>query len=154
MDVVAFIAQVVSIILKWKKFGSTKTLPRAVRPAKLSNWVRRALVTEVAKNPMVTLTALQSSSVEMGEPSRRTTISTEELWRSVRLSTSLTKALLPRLQFGRTVSSQKNLGASKLLPFKNYGGHCVLGDLQCCQYVFVPFPSSVPQHNPFSGLYG
>jgi hypothetical protein len=33
------------------------------------------LVREVTKNPMVTLTELESSSVEMGEPSRRTTIS-------------------------------------------------------------------------------
>ena len=65
----------VCIILKWKKFGTTKTLPRAGRPAKLSNRGRRALVREVTKNPMVTLTELQSSSVEMGEPSRRTTIS-------------------------------------------------------------------------------
>jgi len=63
---------VASIILKWKKFGTTKTLPRAGRPAKLRN---RALVMEVTKKPMVTLTELQSSSVEMGEPSRRTTIS-------------------------------------------------------------------------------
>ena len=36
---------------------------------------RRALVREVTKNPMVTLTELQSSSVEMGEPTTRTTIS-------------------------------------------------------------------------------
>ena len=28
---------VAAIILKWKKFGTTKTLPRAGRPAKLSN---------------------------------------------------------------------------------------------------------------------
>jgi hypothetical protein len=33
------------------------------------------LVREVTKNPMVTLTELQSFSVEMGEPSRRITIS-------------------------------------------------------------------------------
>ena len=66
---------VASIILKWKKFGTTKTLPRAVRLAKLSNQRRRALIKEVTKNPMVTLTELQSSSVEMGEPSRKTTIS-------------------------------------------------------------------------------
>ena len=65
----------VAIILKWKKFGPPKTLPRAGHPAKLSNQGRRALVREVAKNPMVTLTELQSCSVEMGEPSRRTTIS-------------------------------------------------------------------------------
>jgi transposase len=43
-----------SIILKWKKLGTTKTLPRAGRPAKLSNPGRRALVREVTKNPMVT----------------------------------------------------------------------------------------------------
>ena len=60
-----------SIILKWKKFGTTKTLPRAGHPAKL----RWALVREVTKNLMVTLTELQNSSVEMGEPSRSTTIS-------------------------------------------------------------------------------
>ena len=62
----------VAFIIKWKKFGTTKTLPRAGRPAKLSNQWRRALVT---KNRMFTLTELQSSSVEMGEPSKRTTIS-------------------------------------------------------------------------------
>jgi hypothetical protein len=66
---------VASIILKWKKFGTTKTLPRAVCPTKLSNRGRRALIREVSKNPMVTLTELPSSSVEMGEPSRGTTIS-------------------------------------------------------------------------------
>ena len=66
---------VASIILKLKKFGTTKTLPRAGRPAKLSNRGRRALVREVTKNRMVTLTELHSSSVEMEEPSRRATIS-------------------------------------------------------------------------------
>jgi transposase len=64
-----------NIILKWKKFGTTKTLSRAGCPAKLSYRGRWALVREVTKNPMVTLTELQSSSVEMGTPSRRTTIS-------------------------------------------------------------------------------
>jgi hypothetical protein len=49
--------------------------PRAGRPAKLNNRGRRALAREMTKNPMVTLTEFQSSSVEMGEPSRRTTIS-------------------------------------------------------------------------------
>ena len=48
---------VVSIILKWKKFGTTKPLPRTGRLAKLSNQGRRALVREVTKNLMVTLTA-------------------------------------------------------------------------------------------------
>ena len=44
---------VASIVLRWKKFGTNKTLPRAGRPVKLSNW---ALVREVT--PMVTLTEL------------------------------------------------------------------------------------------------
>ena len=66
---------IASIIIKWKKFGTTKTLLRAGRLAKLNNRGRRVLVREVTKNQMVTLTELQSSSVEMGEHSRRTTIS-------------------------------------------------------------------------------
>jgi hypothetical protein len=49
---------VASIILKWKKFGTTKTLPRAGCQAKLSNQGRIGLVREVAKNPMVILTEL------------------------------------------------------------------------------------------------
>ena len=57
---------VASFILKWKKFGTTKTLLRAGCLAKLINQGRRSLVREVTKNPMVTLTELQSSSVEMG----------------------------------------------------------------------------------------
>ena len=71
--------RVASIIFKWNKFGTTKTLPRAGCLAKLSNQGRRTLVREVTKNLMVTLTELQSSSVEMGEPSRRTT-STTRIW--------------------------------------------------------------------------
>ena len=35
--------------------------------------------------------------------------------------------------------SKKSLGGSKLLPYKNVGGHCVLGDLQCCRNVLLPF---------------
>uniref|UniRef100_A0AAZ3PYF7 Paired domain-containing protein n=1 Tax=Oncorhynchus tshawytscha TaxID=74940 RepID=A0AAZ3PYF7_ONCTS len=66
---------VASILFKWKKFRTTKTLPRAGHPAKLSDWGKRALVRKVTKNPMVTLTELQSSSVEIGEASRRSTIS-------------------------------------------------------------------------------
>ena len=45
-----------SIIFKWKK-RNNQNLPRAGLQAKLSNW-RRALVREVTKNPMVTLTEL------------------------------------------------------------------------------------------------
>ena len=78
-------------------------------------------------------------------------ISTEELWSSVRVTigffvTSLNMALLPGwLSLG-------SLGGSKHLPFKNDGGHCVLGDLQCFRHVQVLFPRSVPRHNPVSTL--
>ena len=37
----------------------------------------------------------------------------------------------PIAQFGWVASSRNSLGSSKLLPFKNDGGHCLLGDLQC-----------------------
>ena len=51
---------VASIIHKWKKFGTTMTLPRAGLPAaKLRNRGRRALVREVTKNLMVTHRALE-----------------------------------------------------------------------------------------------
>ena len=42
-----------SVILKWRRFGTTKTLPRAGRPAKLGNQGRRALVWEVTKKLMI-----------------------------------------------------------------------------------------------------
>ena len=58
-------------ILKWKKFVTTKSLPRAGRPAKLRNQGRRALVREVTKNPMVTLTEREPSRENLpeGQPS-------------------------------------------------------------------------------------
>lgn len=65
---------VASIIVKWKKFGTTRTLPRVGRPAKLSNRARRALAREVTKNPTVTLTELQKFTTEMGDPAGKTTI--------------------------------------------------------------------------------
>ena len=34
---------VTAIILKWKKFETTKTFPKTVRPAKLSNWGEKGL---------------------------------------------------------------------------------------------------------------
>ena len=64
-----------SIIRQWKEHGTTQTLPKAGRPTKLSNWARRNFVREVNKNPVTTLTKLQSSLAEMGEPAGRTTIS-------------------------------------------------------------------------------
>ncbi len=65
---------VASIILKWKTFGMTRTLPRAGRPAKLSYRGRRALVREVKKNPKITVAELQRCIREMGESCRKSTI--------------------------------------------------------------------------------
>ncbi len=65
---------VASIILKWKTFGTTRTLPRAGRPAKLSYRGRRALVREVKKNPKITVAELQRCIREMGESCRKSTI--------------------------------------------------------------------------------
>jgi hypothetical protein len=38
-------------------------------------------------------------------------------------------------------SSRKSLGGFTLRLFKNDGGHCVLGDLQCCRHFFIWYPS-------------
>ncbi len=70
---------VASIILKWKTFGTTRTLPRAGRPAKLSYRGRRALVREVKKNPKITVAELKRCIREMGESCRKSTI-TAALW--------------------------------------------------------------------------
>ncbi len=65
---------VASIILKWKTFGTTRTLPRAGRLAKLSYRGKRALVREVKKNPKITVAELQRCIREMGESCRKSTI--------------------------------------------------------------------------------
>ncbi len=62
------------IILKWKTFGTTRTLPRAGRPAKLSYRGRRALVREVKKNPKITVAELQRCIRGWGESCRKSTI--------------------------------------------------------------------------------
>uniref|UniRef100_A0A8C7FVT1 Uncharacterized protein n=1 Tax=Oncorhynchus kisutch TaxID=8019 RepID=A0A8C7FVT1_ONCKI len=43
-------------------------------------------------------------------------------------------------QFARLASSRKILGGSKLLPFKNDGGHCVLGPLNAAEMFWYPSP--------------
>jgi hypothetical protein len=58
---------VATIIIKWKKFGNTKTLPRAGRPAKLSNRGRRAFVREVTNSLLVPLWRLEN--LPEGQPS-------------------------------------------------------------------------------------
>lgn len=45
---------------RWKMFGASRTLPGAGRPSKLSSRGGRALVREVTKNPMTTLSEFLS----------------------------------------------------------------------------------------------
>ena len=60
------------------------------------------MVREVTKNLMVTLTELQSSSVEMGEPSRRTAISAALCGRVARWKPLLSKRRMAvRLEFAK-----------------------------------------------------
>ena len=57
-------------------------------------------------------------------------ISIEELWSSSP----------PIAQFGWATSCRKSFGCSKHIPFNNDGGHCVLGDLQCCRHFLYHSP--------------
>ena len=85
-------------------------------------------------------------------------ISTEELWSSVQvtirfLETYLTKALLPRLL---SLAGWPALGRVLIVPnffHLRMMEATVFLDLQCCRNVLVPFPRSVPRHNPVSVLY-
>ena len=76
-----------------------------------------------------------------GCPSGRFSLLRREICGSVRvtiglLATNLTKALLPRL-----------LMVVPNFFHKNEGGHGVLGNLQCCRNVLIPFSRSLPWHN-------
>lgn len=44
-----------SIIFKWKRFSTNRTLVRTIQLPKLSSWHRLALVRTLTKNPMTTL---------------------------------------------------------------------------------------------------
>jgi hypothetical protein len=110
---------VASIIFKWKKFGTTYNFTIA-GPVKLSNRGRRALVREVTKNPMVTLTELKSSSVEMGEPSRRKTISAALHQAGIDGKVARWKPFLGKLPLGVSQKAPKGLSDHE----KQYTGGC------------------------------
>ena len=85
------------------------------------------------------------SAAEMVVLLEYSSVSTEELWSSVRMTIgflvpSMTKALPHIAQFGQVASSRKSLGGSKLLQFKNDGGHCVLGDLHDAKMFWYTSP--------------
>ena len=67
---------------------------------------------------------------------------------------SLTKALLHLLL---SLAGQPALGRVLVVPnffHLRMMEATVLGDLQCCRNVLIPFPRSMPQHNLVLGLYG
>jgi hypothetical protein len=73
-------------------------LDLAVRP----NWAtgaRRTLVREVTINPMTTLTELQSSLAELGEPARRATVSTAILKSGLHVRVARWKHMTAFLEF-------------------------------------------------------
>ena len=85
------------------------------------------MVREVTKNPIVTLTELQSTSVEMGEPSRRTTIAAALLWgcfsaaatrRLVRIEAKMNRAKYREILAENLLQSVQDLklGAKDSLP--------------------------------------
>ncbi len=78
-------------------------------------------------------------------------LSHSDLWVLLYLSHQGSSPLIA--QFGRTASSRKGSGRPKRLPFKDYGGHCALGNLKCSRNVFVTLARSVPCHNSVSELF-
>lgn len=62
------------------------------------------------------------------------------------LVTSLTKAFLPRLlSLARWPAPGRSSGHPKLLPFKDFGGHCALRILNCSRNSFMALPRFVSQ---------
>ncbi len=98
-----------SIILKWKKFGTTRTLPRAGRPAKVSNWWRRALSRLVTKNLMVTLVELHDHICRWEKPTEGQT--------SLQHSTDLGfMAVWPNSILSSVKTHENTLGICKTAP--------------------------------------
>ncbi len=110
---------VASIILKWKTFGTTRTLPRAGRPAKLSYRGRRALVREVKKNPKITVAELQRCIQEMGESCRKSTITAALHQSGLYVRVARRKPLLSaRHMKARMEFAKKHLKDSKMVTNK------------------------------------
>ena len=87
-------------------------------------------------------------------------MSTEELCSSVRVTirflvTSLTKALLPwLLRLARRPALGRVLVVSNFFHLRMMEATMFLGTFKSCRNDFIPFPRSVPWHNPVSEIYG
>lgn len=63
------------VIIKWRKYATTVTLPRTGRPSKIDEKTRRKLVREAAKRPTATWKELQEFLASTGSVIHVTTIS-------------------------------------------------------------------------------
>ena len=81
-------------------------------------------------------------------PSPQRTSGALSEWLSGPWSPPWPRPFSPIAQFGRAASSRWFQASS----IKEWWSHSVLGDLQCCRNVLIPFPRSVPQHNPLSAF--
>ena len=87
-------------------------------------------------------------------------IFTEELWSSVRVTigflvTTPTKALLPRLlSLAGRPALERVLVVLNFFHLRMMEGTVFLGTFNAADIFLVPFPRSVPRHNPVSELYG
>uniref|UniRef100_A0A8C5LXJ6 Transposase n=1 Tax=Leptobrachium leishanense TaxID=445787 RepID=A0A8C5LXJ6_9ANUR len=102
-----------AVIIKWRKYGTTLTLPRTGRPYKCNEKTTRKLVKEAAKRPTATLKELQEYLASTGCVVHVTTISRilhmSGLWgRAARLKTFLKKNLKDQLNFAKTQHSRAN----------------------------------------------
>ncbi len=55
-----------TVIIKWRKYGTTVTLPRTGRPSKIDEKTKRKLVKEASKRPTATLKELQEFLASTG----------------------------------------------------------------------------------------
>uniref|UniRef100_A0A803J782 RBR-type E3 ubiquitin transferase n=1 Tax=Xenopus tropicalis TaxID=8364 RepID=A0A803J782_XENTR len=98
----------VKSVIKWRKYGTTVTLPRTGHPSKIDEKTRRKLVREATKRPTATLKELQEYLASTGCVVHVTTIShifhMSGLWgRVARRKPFLTKKnIQARLHFAKT----------------------------------------------------
>ena len=105
-----------TVIIKWRKYGTTETLPRTGHPSKINEKMRRKLVREASKRPTATLKELQEFQGSTGCGLHVTKISSilhmYGLWgRMARRKPFLTKKnIQARLEFGKTkIKSPKSM---------------------------------------------
>uniref|UniRef100_A0AAY5JXF0 Transposase Tc1-like domain-containing protein n=1 Tax=Esox lucius TaxID=8010 RepID=A0AAY5JXF0_ESOLU len=105
-----------TVIIKWRKYGTTDSLPRTGHPSKMYEKTRRKPVREASKRPTATLKELQVCLASTGCVLHVTTISCilhmNGLWgRVARRKPFLTmKNIQSRLKFAKTnIKSPKRL---------------------------------------------